>query len=72
MRSICIFSFINVENVVNPPQKPTVRNNFNPCGIHSCDKPQNRPISKQPSTLTANVPAGIHPSNQFCTVRVRR
>ena len=55
-----IFSFMNVENVVKPPQKPTVRNISISCDIVVWreDIPQKRPIIKQPVTLATIVPSG--------------
>jgi hypothetical protein len=52
---------VNDENVVNPPQIPTIRNN-----LHSNDKtslleaiPVRKPIKKLPAMLTKRVPRGI-------------
>ena len=55
-----IFSFAKVEKVVNPPQKPTVRNNRQSEFIISpfSDSPKNKPIRKQPKTFIRNVPNG--------------
>lgn len=48
----------NVENVVNPPQKPTVRNNLNKGDISPFSLNPNMiiPIKRQPRKLTAKVP----------------
>ena len=55
------FSFVKAENVVNPPQIPTIRNSR-----HSTVKivllsaiPVKNPIKKLPITLTKSVPTGI-------------
>jgi hypothetical protein len=55
------FSFVNEENVVNPPHNPTIRKS-----LHSRDrrllfseKPERNPIIKLPDILTRRVPTGI-------------
>lgn len=52
-------SFMNVEKVVNPPQKPVVRKSF-VCGLSNppMGNAEIRPMTKHPSTLTMNVPKG--------------
>lgn len=59
-RSIAMFSAANAENVVNPPQKPTVRNKRHSVLIKSpfSAMPYISPISKQPRILTTKVPYG--------------
>ena len=53
------FSFINVENVVKPPQKPVTKTSFVVGEIcPPSDSPESRPIRKQPMILTAIVPQG--------------
>lgn len=52
-------SRLNVENVVKPPKKPTVINNFNVCEIKSdlFNKiPNIYPINREPIRLTPSVP----------------
>lgn len=51
---------MNVENVVNPPQKPTVRNIFrlSPLREPLSNRPKTIPARKHPSTFTTNVPHG--------------
>jgi len=68
------FSFAKVENVVNPPQKPTARNNF-----HSelsnellSEKPYINPMRKQPEMLTKKVPKGNAEGKLFCIKRDAR
>lgn len=53
-------SKVKVEKVVKPPQKPTVKNNFNSWDIFSKEeKIANKiPINKQPITLATNVWTG--------------
>ncbi len=50
----------NVEKVVKPPQKPTVRNNFNSCEItaRSFSPYIITPRIKHPKTFTMSVPKG--------------
>ncbi len=53
------FSFMNVENVVKPPQKPVT--NISLAEDEICppnDSPDSKPIKKQPITLTIIVPQG--------------
>lgn len=62
-----LFSFINpipsnvkAEKVVKPPQIPVIRKSFQ-FSFTAKDlkvSPQKKPISKQPTILTANVPQG--------------
>lgn len=54
------FSLRKVENVVNPPHRPTVRNSFmeEPSQPPCSEQPQNRPMKKHPTTLTKKVPNG--------------
>lgn len=53
------FSFIKVENVVKPPQKPVTNTSFVMGEIcPPSDSPESNPIRKQPMTLTAIVPQG--------------
>ena len=56
-----IFSNVNDENVVKPPQKPTIKNNLNPGVIISLfeEIPTINPIIKLPKIFTVNVPIGI-------------
>lgn len=62
------FSFAKVENVVNPPQKPTARNIFHPCVKRELrsEKPYINPIRKQPEILTRKVPKGKAEGKLFC------
>lgn len=53
-------SSVNAENVVKPPHKPVIKNNFQ---VSLAEKdlkliPQKMPISKQPVAFTAKVPHG--------------
>ena len=54
-----------VENVVKPPQKPTVKNSLNSLGtlIFSIKSKNPKPIIKLPIILTLSVPRGKHPHN---------
>lgn len=55
-----MFSLANVENVVNPPQKPTARNIFQP-GVSRelrSEKPYISPIIRHPEIFTKKVPKG--------------
>ena len=58
--SITNASFEKVENVVKPPQKPTVRNNAQllPSVPFLPNTPQRRPIRKHPTRFTVNVAQG--------------
>ena len=49
-----------VENVVKPPQSPTVKNKLTLGGKLGClpAKPQINPIIRQPTRFTVNVPHG--------------
>ena len=53
-------SFEKVENVVNPPHRPTVKNRDH--GLPSLEVllkiPQSNPMSKQPARFTRSVPQG--------------
>ena len=51
-------SFENVENVVKPPHRPTVRNSARLCDIFPflLINPPRIPINRQPSRLTTRVP----------------
>lgn len=55
-RSMNRLSFMNVENVVKPPQKPVVRSSF------MCGSPGgnlvSKPSRKHPRILQSNVPKG--------------
>ena len=65
-------SKLNVEKVVKPPKKPTVRNNLNACGIMSdlfSTMPNTYPIKKQPIKLTLYVPK-IGSENKFRHIMV--
>ena len=54
------FSAENVEKVVNPPQKPVIRRNFN--ALSSFMKSEERiPMRKQPIKFTTKVPKGKTP-----------
>jgi len=60
-----MFSAANAENVVNPPQKPTVKKSR-----HSLLKkfpfseiPKISPIKKHPTTFTTKVPKGNEDGN---------
>ena len=55
-----LVSFMNVENVVNPPHSPVARNNLAEGLITSPPdgRADNAPMMKHPATLTANVPHG--------------
>jgi len=59
-RSKAMFSLANVEKVVNPPQKPTVKNNLQSelIRLPLSDKPKKIPISKHPIIFTRKVPYG--------------
>ena len=49
-------SLENAENVVNPPNTPVAKNNFNSCEISPLSKiPKTIPIKKQPKMFTINV-----------------
>lgn len=54
------FSFMKVEKVVNPPQKPTVRNSLMEGDSQSSfsDSARKKPMSRQPPILQINVPSG--------------
>ena len=57
-------SFINVENVVNPPQKPVTNTSLVAGDIcPPSDRPDSNPIRKQPITFTAIVPQGKAANN---------
>ena len=58
--SIIRASLENVENVVKPPQRPTVRNNAQllPSVPFLLKTPHRRPIRKQPTRLTVSVAHG--------------
>jgi hypothetical protein len=51
---------MNDENVVKPPQKPTVRNKrrFVLSRLPRSNNPYNIPMMKQPNTFIINVPNG--------------
>lgn len=51
-----MFSLMNVENVVNPPQKPVIKISFK-CGSPGISF-ENKPMRKQPATLATKVPMG--------------
>lgn len=54
------FSKAKAENVVNPPQNPTVNNNTKgPVELLLLKYPSRNPRIKLPTTLTNNVPNGI-------------
>ena len=66
-------SLTNVENVVNPPHSPMVRNKRRSGFIRlpRSKIPYSRPIARQPSTLTASVPererrpgSPLHPARE--------
>ena len=62
------FSFINVEKVVKPPQKPVTKTSFVVGEIcPPSDSPESRPIRKQPMTLTVIVPQGNETATHDCT-----
>ena len=62
------FSFINVENVVKPPQKPVTNTSFVVGEIcPPSDSPEIMPIRKQPMILTAIVPQGNETATHDCT-----
>jgi hypothetical protein len=69
--SIARFSLAKVENVVNPPQKPTVRNIFHPELNKELlsDKPYISPIRKHPVIFTKKVPKGKAEGKLFCIIR---
>lgn len=56
---IAAFSFIKVEKVVNPPQKPVVSSR-RVLGVSQLfiDSEEIKPMMKQPKTLTVKVPNG--------------
>ena len=58
--SITNASFENVEKVVKPPQRPTVRNNAQllPSAPFLLNRPHRRPMRKQPTRFTASVAHG--------------
>ena len=57
--SIPKLSLANVLKVVKPPQNPVTNSSFIPSEITPLvAQPTNRPISKEPRMLTANVPHG--------------
>jgi len=58
------FSFIKVEKVVNPPQKPVVSRRRVDVLIppFSPGNEENIPIRKQPKTFTTSVPNGKEPA----------
>jgi hypothetical protein len=58
--SMAIFSAAKAENVVNPPQNPTVKNNRHSVLIKLPFSaiPYTSPINRHPNTLTTNVPKG--------------
>jgi len=49
-----------VENVVKPPQKPTVRNILRPVSaiFPRSERPKTNPMRKQPAIFTTKVPKG--------------
>ena len=57
-------SFISVENVVKPPQKPVVSSSRVEVEMERADaeplpgRAEKKPMSRQPSMLTVNVPKG--------------
>lgn len=55
-------SFINVENVVKPPQKPVVSNSFVDGDIDNAElvdgSDEKNPMRRQPRMFTVNVPRG--------------
>jgi hypothetical protein len=55
-----MFSYEKVENVVNPPQNPAVRNNRHsaPDIFPRSLSPKISPMRKHPIIFTANVPNG--------------
>ena len=63
-----------VENVVNPPHSPMVRNKRRSGFIRlpRSKIPYSRPIARQPSTLTASVPNGNDDPVPPCTQRASR
>jgi hypothetical protein len=71
------FSFIKVENVVKPPQKPVVSKRRT-AGLTPpllLGNEENIPIRKQPRTLTTIVPKGNDPAIANCTyfeISIRR
>lgn len=58
--SNCIFSNENAEKVVKPPHRPVAKNNFQVAARFSflMLNPKNKPMAKQPTRLTSNVPVG--------------
>ena len=63
-----------MENVVNPPQKPTVRNIFHP-GLSNellSESPYINPIKKHPAMFTKNVPKGKADGKLSCINRDAR
>ena len=61
------FSSVNDENVVNPPQIPTIKNKRKLGVIISllAEMPTIKPMIKLPKTLTVNVPNGIENIFQY-------
>lgn len=53
-------SFMNVEKVVNPPQKPVVSNSFvlGDITFPVQVSPDRKPMTRHPNTLTESVPKG--------------
>ncbi len=73
-RNSARFSLAKVEKVVNPPQKPTVRNIFHP-GVKRevlSEKPYINPMSRHPEILTKKVPKGKAEGKLFCMKRDAR
>jgi len=69
-----MFSLAKVENVVNPPQKPAVRNIFHP-GLNKellSERPYINPMRKQPAIFTKKVPKGKADGKLFCINRDAR
>jgi len=73
-RSNARFSLAKVENVVKPPQKPTVRNILRPVSaiFPRSERPKINPIRKQPAIFTTKVPKGKAVRMLFCTNRDNR
>lgn len=59
----CRLSFENVEKVVKPPHKPTLKKRTSCCEAlaHRLNNPHSKPISRQPMRLTRKVAHGNPP-----------
>lgn len=66
-----MFSSVKDENVVKPPQTPTIRNKRIFAGISSLlvAMPARNPIARLPSMFISKVPTGI---DKKCTDKLRR